>query len=515
MRVAAIDIGTNSCHLLIAEVSPEGQISVVEKAREQVELGAGEFAHQQITEEAFSRGISALSRFKDACDSFEVEDIHAAATSAVREAANGADFCRAVKQQTDIHVRVISGIDEARLIYLGARADIDFTPGRAMIFDLGGGSTEFVLCDSVQSLVLDSLPLGHIRLSDAFVRTDPISDGDRRALRSHIQSLLQPVLARVRPGDFTTLVGTSGTVRALALMATLSRGDAAPEHEHGLLLRTTELDELIRTFRSRPSSQWQNIPGFDPKRKRTIVAGALLIREILRALNKDQVISSERSLRDGLIVDWILRHRPELDISRSVPDPRRRAVLTMLNHYGADRIHARLVADFALQVFDATAPLHGLSIDDRRILEFGAMLHDIGHHISGNDHHRHSQYLIRHTPMPGFTSPEIALLGNLVRYHRGGKPKEKHQDYASLSGPDRKKVRLLSAILRLSDALDRGHNQNVVHLDVSLDPQGLQLRAITRDSSDLERWALVQRFEHLETELGVPISVELTRREAT
>lgn len=517
MKIAAIDVGTNSVHLIIAEVSPDGSITTIEKAREQVELGAGEFhagtpgSVHRITDEAFARGIGALTRFKQACDGFDVEDVHAAATSAVREAENGIEFCRAVKLATGIHVRVISGLDEARLVYLGARAEVDFSVGRALLFDLGGGSTEFVLCDAEQSLVTESLPLGHIRLSDAFLRSDPVSEAERRALKAHVQALLQPLLARVRGSDFATLVGTSGTVRTLAHVATRMRGDPAPEHDHGLLLQRTELEELIRIFRTRPSTSWMTLPGMDERRRRTLPAGAILVREVMKALDKPSLLTSERSLRDGLVVDWILRHRPELDISRAIPDPRRRSVQAVSARYGADEVHARLVADASLRLFDATAALHQLSIDDRRLLEFAALLHDVGHHISGKDHNRHGQYLIRHTRMPGFTAPEIALLGNLVRYHRGSKPKERHPEFAALGARDQKRVRVLSAFLRVADALDRGHDQNVVTLDVRVQDGCVRVCASTRDPEDLERWAVVQRLPVLEEALSVPVIFEVGR----
>lgn len=512
MRVGAIDIGTNSVHLLVAEVSPEGRISVVEHAREQVELGAGEFTAHRLTPEAFKRGIDALRLFKHACDSLNVEDVHVAATSAVREAENGAEFCAEVKEQTGIHVRVISGLDEARLVYLGARSAIDFSEGRVLLFDLGGGSTEFVLCDHEQALVMESLPLGHIRLADAF---GDLTDEDRRRdLKTHVQQLLQPLLSRVRGSDFTSIIGTSGTVRTLARIATLRRGDPMPEHEHGLVLRRTELEDLVRVFKTRPPSTWSQIPGMDEKRRRTLPAGAILVRELLKALNKETMLTSERSLRDGLIVDWILKHRPELDISKSVADPRRRSVLAAMARYGVDDGHARATAEIAVRIFDATARKHQLAVDDRRTLEFAAMLHDLGHHIDGEEHHRHGQYLIRHTRMPGFTAPELAVIGNIVRYHRAGKPKLRHVEYAALSVRDQERVRVLSAIVRLADGLDRGHHRNVVHLEVALDTESLRIRAWTREPGDLERWAAVQRTGALADVLGVPILIEVERHQA-
>jgi exopolyphosphatase/guanosine-5'-triphosphate,3'-diphosphate pyrophosphatase len=519
MKVAAIDIGTNSIHLLIGEIAPDGRITVIERAREQVELGAGEFgaaersgapsAPHRITPEAFQRGVDALRRMRLALDGVGVEDIHATATSAVREAENGQAFCSAVKAATGIHVRVISGLDEARLVYLGTRSDIDFSRGRALVFDLGGGSTEFVLCDPEQALVTESVPLGHIRLAERFVRTDPIAESDRRDLKSHVAQLLQPLSSRVRPADFATLYGCSGTVRALARAATVRRGAEMPRHASGLLLHKSEIDDMLRIMRSKPGAQW-DLPGIEDRRKRTLLAGATLIREIFRATGKEVLVTTERSLRDGLIADWILRHRPELKLSASVPDPRRRSVIGAMEHYGADMVHARRVADTALRLFDATAPIHRRSVDDRRLLEFSALLHDIGHFISGDDHHRHTQYLVRNTKMSGFTSPEVEIMAAVGRYHRGSRPKATHEEFKAFTNAEKEIVRLLSALVRVADALDRGHDGNVVRLDIELGT-GLNLRAYTRDTGDLEHWSAVQRADWLAEVLGRPVSVTVER----
>jgi exopolyphosphatase/guanosine-5'-triphosphate,3'-diphosphate pyrophosphatase len=411
-------------------------------------------------------------------------------------------------------VRVIDGLEEARLVYLGARRDIDFSPGRALLFDIGGGSTEFVLCDAEQALVQESLPIGHIRLTEAFVHDDPITDADRRALKTHVQQLLQSLLARVRPGDFASLIGTSGTVRALARVAACARGEPEPEHEHGLVLRRSEIDDLVRTLRTKPSSSWVDLPGMDARRRRTLPAGAIVVREVMKALGADVLVSSERSLRDGLVVDWILKHRPELALSRSTPDPRRRSVLALQSRFGADVAHASKVAELSLALFDGTAALHRRTVDDRRLLEFAALLHDIGHHVDGEDHHRHGQYLIRHARMAGFTAPEIAILGNLVRYHRGNRPKLRHPEFAALVRPDRTRVRVLSALLRFADALDRGHHGRARTIDVRVADDGVHVRVLAEEPFDLERWAAVQRVDALEEELEVRFHVEFERIDA-
>ena len=184
--------------------------------------------------------------------------------------------------------------------------------------------------------------------------------------------------------------------------------------------------------------------------------------------------------------------------------------MAAMEHYGADPAHGQRVADTALRIFDVTARIHKGTVDDRRLLEFSALLHDIGHFISGDDHHRHSQYLVRNSKMSGFTSPEIEVMAAVVRYHRGSRPKAVHEEFKSFPAPDRERVRLLASILRVADALDRGHDGNLVHLDVQLGPT-LEIRARTKDAGDLEHWSAVQRAEWLAEVLGLPVQMSVER----
>jgi len=509
IRVGAIDVGTNSVHLLIADIHADGTITVVERGREQVELGAGGISSQRLAPDAFERGLRALETFHHACLSFEVDDTHVAATSAVREASNGAAFCAAVKESTGMRVRVISGREEARLIYLGARSALDFSRGRALLFDLGGGSTEFILCDPETAILSESVPLGHIRLADAFHSNERIDAEQMNALRRTIRAGLSDLKQRLRPQDLGSLVGTSGTVRALARLATFSRGDIPPEHGHGLVLQRAELEKLIAMLTERPRSTLTDLPGMDARRARTLPVGSVLVAEIMDAVGQDSLLTSELSLRDGLVIDWVMRHRPHVRLLGTVTDPRRRSVLALMERFEADVAHAERTASFALHLFDATAAIHQLPIDDRRMLEFASLLHDIGHHISGQDHHRHGQYLVHHSRMPGFTAPEIAVLGNLIRYHRTGRPRRRHPEFEALVPSARAQVRVLAAILALADAFDRSHSQNISHLDLTLSAEALQIRAHCEQPAHLERWAAMSRCEALAEVLGRVIQIEV------
>jgi len=515
MRVAAIDVGTNSVHLLVADVDPSGEITVVEKAREQVELGRGGLDRNVLTDDAMERGLSAMVSFREAIDGLGVEDVTAAATSAVREAKNGSTFVRTVRERTGIHINVISGPAEARLIYLGTRADLDFSKGYALILDLGGGSAELILCDSAQPLVQRSLPLGHIRLSEQFAAGDPPSSKRFRELRDHVRTCLLPLQNEIPAGHFGTFIGTSGSVRTLARMATLARGEQVPTHDHGLVLRKAELKRLMNKLRSTKSSRLSDLPGMDMRRKATLPFAAAMVYEAMKVFDAPELVASERSLRDGLLQDWIERNQPELALSKTVAWPRMRAILRLMDRYPVERAHAERVRDLALVLFDGLQPLHELGGESRRMLEFGSLVHDIGHHIAGERHNKHGQYLIQHSRMTGFTAPEVALLGNLVRYHRGGRPKKRHHAFSALSSDQQKTLLWLASILRVADSLDRSHHQPVHEVSLQFDDDAIRIRAVASEHAHLERWAVERRKGLLQRVSGREVVVEVAVDTAT
>lgn len=507
MRVAAVDVGTNSVHLLVAEVSSDGEVRPIDAARHQVELGSGGLDAHQLTPAAFDRGVEALTKIAETARRFEVDDITAVATSAVREAANGPQFVRAVKEAAGIHLRVIPGTEEARLVYLGVRSALDLTKGPALLVDIGGGSTEFILADGDGPKTVASLHLGHIRLAERFHRDDPITPDGRQALKRHIKAEIAPLIARLPPGCFGSFIGTSGTARAATRMANALAGRALPKHDEGHVTTRKAIDRLLEELAQRPRAAFDEIPAFDPRRRATLFAGVTLLREIMKATGAIELTTSERSLREGLIEDWIRQHRPELEISRTIQTPRERTVELTLRRFGADRLHAEQVAQLAERLFDGTARLHDLGASDRLLLREAALLHDIGHHISGEDHPKHAQYLLKHIPLLGFTTPEVAVLANVVRYHSRSVPRSKHTDFAALTTTDQRRVRILAGLLRIADGLDRSHSQPISDLRIETARGTVQIRALAHLDADLEQWEVDQRVDLLADVLGRPVTV--------
>jgi len=513
MRVAAIDVGTNSIHLLVADVGPDGQWKVVEKQRNQVELGRGGLDRTRLADDAMARGLHALTAFQHTIDALGAEAVTAAATSAVREAENGNDFVRTVRRETGIAIRTVSGAEEARLLFQGIKADLDFDDGPVLLVDIGGGSLEIVLADETGVKLARSLPLGHIRLSERFLGSDPPRKGELSQLRKHVAERLEPILDEIaaHPRPVARIVGTSGSIRTLGRMASRRRREHELPHGQGLVVRLEELREIQQIFATTKRSRLADIPGMDPRRRATLPAAAAVLRKLLDHFAPIDLVTSDRSLRDGLLADWVERHRPELIAVAPGGSPRRRTVLRMMDRFAGDRAHAEQVRRLALTLFDGLQ----LDLDEatraswRAMLEDAALLHDVGHHISARDHHKHGQYIILHSRMVGYTGPEVAVLANIVRYHKRS-PKSDHDGFAALDEPQRTQVEHLSAILRVADALDRSHCQLVQDLEIRDDGTAVNLTARVPEEAHIERWAAEGSTNRLSNAIGRPVEVAVT-----
>ena len=314
----------------------------------------------------------------------------------------------------------------------------------------------------------------------------------------------------IRPG-LGVMYGTSGSIRTLARMAALAAGQPEPQHEHGLVLERTALKSLLQTLQTTRAARLTELPGMDPRRRSTLVTAAAVLYQIMKSLDGAELVTSEHALREGLLADWVDRHRPELRYELAGTPPRMRSVLRLQDRYGVDRVHDEQVRRLALRMFDGTVGLHGLDLDSRAMLEFAALLHDIGHHIDPRDHEKHAQYLVLHSRMAGFTAPDLAVLANLVRYHRGPRPKQTHRAFAALSKANQRRVEILSAILQFADSLDRSHRQPVRTLLVRTVGAKLMIDA-TVDAEEVyvERWSSERRAEVLEVVLGREVSLSFT-----
>ena len=401
MRIAAIDCGTNSIHMIVVRIRPDLSFEVIDREKEMVRLGSGGLGGKALTPEAMAAALQAFSRFRRLAESHQVEEILAAATSAVREAENGGEFLAAVEHETGIKPQVIAGTEEARLIHLAAVYGVDVAGASAVVVDIGGGSVEITHGVGNALRVAKSFKLGVIRLTERFVRTDPLSGRDERKLVKHIDGELAKYLRDIRDAGFDRVIGTSGTILSLGTVATADRRRASDEIRN-LRVPVKQIHRLRKEMVSRGISERMKLPGLDPRRADLIVSGAVLLDTVLRRLGAEEITLCDLALREGLVLDYIQRNRKHIAQAGQYPDIRRRSVIELAERCSYWSEHASQVARLSLSIFDQTRSAHVLTDREREWLEFAALLHDIGTHISYPRHHKHSYYLIKNGDLRGF-----------------------------------------------------------------------------------------------------------------
>jgi exopolyphosphatase/guanosine-5'-triphosphate,3'-diphosphate pyrophosphatase len=514
MRVAAIDIGTNSIHMLVVEIRPDLSFEVIDREKEMVRLGAGGLDGRALTPEATHAALQVLSKFRRLAESHSVDEVIAVATSATREAENGGEFLKAVTQQTGIRPRVISGTEEARLIHQAAVYGVSLPGDTVVVIDIGGGSVEVTRGSGSTVDAGRSFKLGVIRLTERFVKSDPIDRHDERKLTRHIDAEIGRYLDQIVRAGFDRVIGTSGTILSLGAVVAAAEGRSSGTTLRNRRIPAKQLRRVRKELTALDLEQRLRVPGLEPRRADLAVAGAILLDEIVRRLGAADLTLCDLSLREGLVLDYIARHRKEIVQADRYPDVRRRSVFELAERCNYWPEHAQQVARLAVALFDQTRAIHGLTDRERELLEYASILHDIGVHISYERHHKHSHYLIRNGHLRGFEPDEIETIALTARYHRQATPKRSHDGFADLKRRSRRTVRALAAILRLAESLDRSHSQIVGGLELHDrgDDDLLQIRA-TGDA-ELELWSAARHAAPFERLTGKPLRIESTHTSA-
>ncbi len=501
LRLAAIDIGTNSLHMVIVEVTDSLSFRILSSEKDLTQLGSSALVHHRLTKTAVAHTLEVLARYQRIARGLDCDVTLAYATSAVRESTNGGDFVYAVKRQLGMAVQVISAQEEAHLIYLAVRQAIDLAEGGgpSLIVDIGGGSAEFIVGDNERSLMLESQKLGASRLTQQFITSDPINKKNRDALQKHIRKTCKPIFDRIKSHNVRRVIGTSGTMQNLVSMCLLQHG--AENTRHRLLTEMTHPDfqNVLSQLLHHTVQERRKLPGLDPGRADQILAGALLVDYVFDRMKFDKIEVCDRALREGMIIEYMQTHWPKVRLSVQIRDPRRRSVVELGRRCNYDEKHALKVTQLALAIFDNFASHTDLGPPQRELLEHAAMLHDIGWHIGHSGHHKHSCYLIKNGDLEGFSPNELDIIANVARYHRKSLPKKNHADFVALEPAGRTLVWQLAGILRIADGLDRGHFGNVAQLKATVRDDTISFRVWTQTDPQLDLWGAMHKidmFEH-------------------
>lgn len=478
-RLAAIDIGSNSIHMVVAEAAPNGGYRLLGREREMVRLGKTGLSDGVLTEAAMQDGLEALAKMTTIARLRGAERVVAVATSAVRESSNGADFLARVKALTGLDVRLLTGVEEGQLIFRAVREVVDLGPDTAVIVDVGGGSTEWITARAGELGQVVSLTLGSLRCA-ADLAGDPASAPSLDKLRRKIDKRLA---ARVPKGPVERLVATSGTAVCCADLIDYFADRPWKEVSGTRGVRTRDLAALVERLRPLRRRQIADLPPVGGPRSDSLLAGAVLLQALVAHAGVDRFQVSDRALREGLVLAALGQPIPP---AAEPEDLRRRQVLQLAERSETVYRHNQQTARLATRLFDLTASLHGLGAREREWLEYAALLHDIGYSIHYRGHHKHAYYLITNAVLDAFDQREIEIIANVARYHRGAPPKPSHPNLAALKPWQQRTIRKLSALLRVADALDRTHASRVEEIYCAIRGHKATLEVLSRYSVDLE-----------------------------
>lgn len=504
IRIAAIDIGSNSIRQTIADVSAGGSIRVVDEMRAAPRLGAGLGQTGSLSEVAIDNALATLSRMATLARQQGAKRTEVVATSAVRDASNGATFLSLVREQTGLRVRVLEGSDEAKLSFLSALAHFDLATGRAVVMDIGGGSLEIVL--SAEGLIdrLISLPMGAIRLTEQFLSGRDPQRGMRK-LRKHVRRELRDHLS-AKHWRAAQVISSGGTFTNLATIHLARQGMETARTVHGTIVPRVELEHIVDTLQNMSPSERQGVPGLNPGRADIIVAGLVVAAEVLARLDVTQLVVSAYGIREGILLETAR-------VTPTAADPgeaRERSVRELATRSHFEEPHAKRVQRLALELFDSLGSRLGCAPEERQILSDAALLHDIGYHINYDKHHKHSYHLIQHAELLGMTPREQVAVANVARYHRGAPPKNKHGNFTNLDPKLQAMIRRLAAILRVADGFDRGHAGAVEHVKVRWTKRALRITAVPNPrarSMRLDLWGASRKSKLLSDVAGAKVEI--------
>lgn len=488
--LAAVDLGSNSFHMVIARVD-HGGLQIVDRIREPVRLAAGLNEDGSLSEEAEARAIGCLSLFGQRIRDFGTEQVRAVGTNTLRRVRNSHQVLHDMSEALGHHIEIISGREEARLIYLGVSHGIAGAPARRLVVDIGGGSTECIIGDAFEPLSVHSLFMGCVEFTKQFFRDGKVSRKRMTLAKIAAGLELQPVEARLRTLGWERAIGASGTIRSISEILNEAGWAHGPITSEGL----SKLEEAMLTGGRLDRLE---LPGLDADRRPVLAGGFAILSTVFEQLGIEEMWVSPTALREGLLYDMLGRLHDE--------DPRDRTIAMLAKRYSIDQGHADRVQATALGLLGQVVDDWDLrSADAAHALAWAAQLHEIGLAVNYTGHHKHGAYLVASSDLPGFTRDEQALVAALVRGHRR---KVNETFFETLPAELRLEAARLCALLRLAVLLNRNRDPEVVPLP-HVKASGIKLK-LNFNEEWLEAHPLARADLEREQRRVKPIGLKLT-----
>lgn len=493
-RHAALDMGTNSFHLVVAELTDTGSLRTVTREKEMLRLGDAVATTGMIGPELRERALHAVVHLAGVAAAQGVDRVVACATSAIREATDGAEFVDDVRERTGVDVEVISGEREARLVFRAVQASVDLGDERFLGVDIGGGSVEFAVGTQQDLDWVASHRLGVGRLTAEWVDADPLGGKARRAMAAAVREALEPVAAEARFHRYHTAVGTSGTWLALARLVAAEAGEEVANFD-GWRVDLDALRALCDRLARSTAAQRRALPGVEARRADLLPAAGVLVRVILDVFEPESLVTSTWGLREGILLE---EYAHPVFAFGDPSKVRTRSIHALGRRHRIDEVHGRQTQRLVSALFDALAAELGLDERYREPLEHAAYVHDIGNVIARSSHHKHGAYLVHHAELAGFEPDDRALVEALVRWHRSGTPRAGRPEFDALGAADADALFPLLALLRVADGLDSSRHANVLGVDVRPEPERIVIRLVsTAGDPGLDLWGGRRKAELL------------------
>ena len=512
MKLAAIDVGSNSIKMVVVEAAASDSFAVLAREKEVVRLGHETLREERLSDSAIERAAECIKRFRSIAEARGATHITVIATASVREAINAATFIDEIESRTGLRLEVLSGIEEARLIGVAASRGCARREATLINIDIGGGSTEISLMRDGTPLSLFSVKLGAVGLTERFFSSDPVRPKELRALREEICGALERPARELKGAGWQQASGTSGTIIAIGeslrqrTLRDLDKNSLAAQAP-GAQIAFAQLERFNERMAAMSFDERSNVPGISAQRAEIIVAGGQILEGAMRAFGINLLRSCDWALREGVIIDCL--NKMEEETRPPVPDVADRRLLgvhAVGRRFGYEESHAHQVARLAEKIFDHLCEAEGLTRHERTLLSAAALLHDVGYHIAHESHHKHALYLIKNSELTGFSEAERGIIANIARYHRGATPRDRHPDYSNLTAPDRQTVCRLGSILRVADALDRSHDSRVEDIIITRNHESVHIKLLSALDCDKEVWAAEQKRDLFEQTFNSKLS---------
>jgi len=505
---AAVDIGSNSVRLKIARLQA-GRLRALHEDREVTRLGAGVFGSGFLTPDSMAETVKVLRRFHRATQQIVTDKVRVVATSALRDARNSQAFLEWVRSATGWWVEIVSGVEEARLIHLGLVAGSRVDAAPTLMMDLGGGSCELTV--SHQGHIRDavSLPLGAVRLTNEFLRHDPVRKGELKRLRGFVTREANRVVDRIAAAKIKNVIATSGTAAALAAVAShLRRGRSRQRN----IVSRGEMTRIAKRLARLPVAERRKIEGIGPRRAEIIVAGAAVYHELLDRLHLKAFRYSPLGLRDGILAQMAADYDRSTRSGRQIESERWESIMKAVGHYHLDRKHALDVRDAAAFLFSSLRSLHGLPPEYREWLTAAAMLYEVGDFVNRNGRHRHTHYIISNSEILGYTPQQRRIIAAIARYLGKSRPTMDDGPMKAIESTERADVQKAIVLLRLARALNLGRSRAVERVRVGVRSAEVKITLVPRRRMgvDLELWAIEKECDYFREVFGRELSTAVS-----